>query len=284
MFNIYFENEHGKVEFGGGSSDKFIRLTNIDGLTLPPKAFTTVSYANQPGQETTEINVNARVITLAGDALVDSNFQKKYAEALITLNYEGNLYINIGNISRKIKCKCGDCMPGVRNGTHQIIAIQFICDYPYFEDAQNTVIGLYQVIPHIKTEFTLPMELSTRISKNSITCTGAVETEPIFEIDISFNDDVLSGTGIKIINHTHNEKIILNYIPKVPQHITINVEERKVYTSSGIDLLNKIDIDTFLDGFHLWPGKNDIEVINDIDGSELQIMCKYSNKYVEAVY
>ncbi len=284
MFNIYFENKYGKVDFGGGSSDSLIKLTGIDGLTLPPKKFTTISYANQPGQETVETNVNARVITLAGDALVDNDFQKKYSEALVVLNAEGYLYVNIGTVSRRIKCKCSDFMPGERNGAYQVVAIQFICDYPYFEDAQNTIIGLYQVIPHIKTDFSLPMVLSTRTSRNIISCTGAVETEPVLEIDININEDILSGTGIEIINHTHNEKIVLNYIPEKAEHITINVEERKVYTSSGTDLLNNIDIESFLDGFHLWPGENDIEVINNIDGSNLLIMCRYSNKYVEAVY
>lgn len=285
MFNIEFKNEKGIVKMGGGTSnDVFMRITAVDGLTLPGKTYTTAKYINQPGQITTATAVNARTITISGDAVVDSEFQAKYANVMTVLNDEGYLIINIGSISRKIKCKCADFANGERNGAYQLMTMQFICDYPYFEDVLNTVVGVFSVVPLFGVDFTYEGMFSTKTTGGVIEYKGNVETEPTFYVTVENATDTSENYGLYLHNKTTGEEIKLKYKPKTGEYITIDVANRKIYNSEGANLIKYITDDTFLDGFHLIPGSNDIEIYNYATSDNLIIACEYSCRYLEAVY
>ena len=61
-------------------------------------------------------------------------------------------------------------------------------------------------------------------------------------------------------------------------------KNRKIYNQDGENLLKYLADDCFFDGFHLYPGNNDIEVINYNVNAEISVDCRYANRYSEAVY
>lgn len=284
MTQLKFYNKLGEINlFGGGSTFPF-RLTSIDGLGLPDKNAVVVNYVGYPGQTTTSLNVGSRTITIAGDVPADHDIQRKLSNAMIILNTEGTLLINVGYVSRKIKCRCSAATLGERNGAYQTYAMQFICDYPYFEDLENTYLAVFDIIPQLSSAFRFPGIFSKRISRGNITVMGSAEVEPIFYIDVDEVGEMTAQNGISITNHTTGQSLQLDYAPYAGERITIQVPDRKIYNNNGDDLLKYITNGTFLNGMTLVPGDNDIEVLNYSTTTNLTVLCEYSNKYVEAVW
>lgn len=281
MFSIKFYNETGSITFGGGRSASSWRLTNAEGLTLVGKSFKTARYANQDGQETTSVTSNARTITLSGDITIGDNFAVEYASAIATLENAGWLEITTACGVRRIAAQCCDFRQGDRKGRYLIFTVQFICDNPFFEDVSAEETVIFHKLPLMDDSFEFPGMFSQRISKSNLEYAGNMKTEPIFFIEI--NEGTQGDNVLSMYNHTSGETLKFNYAAAMGECITVDVVNRKIYNADGENLLKYLADDSFFDGFHLYPGVNEIEVINNNMNTGITVLCRYTNKYSEAV-
>lgn len=282
---IKFYNDTGSALFGASSTDVTpFRLTGAEGFSAPDKTFTKVGFAGMPGQVTSQTQVNARVITLSGDFLLNSASVRAYEKLLCILDSEGWLCVYSDGKKRKIKAVCSDFAEGERNGEFVSFAVQFTCDNPFFEDFEPVKKYIFKRTGCIDSEFMLPGVFTDRISKGDILYGGSAKSEPVICIRNPEETKARTSDGIEIRNNTHGECIKLMYVPKKGEEITVDIAERKIYNDSGENLLRYISDDTYLDEFALYPGKNEIEVILNGTYGELTVACTFSNKYIEAVY
>lgn len=282
MFGIRFYNETGSIDFGGGASGSNWKVTGADGLAFCGRTFTHAKYAGQDGQKTTSVTVNARTITLSGDVFCGDGFSKEFKSAMTVLEEEGIIEVRTGLGTRLIKARCSDFRDSGRKGQYMLFVVQFICDDPYFEDADKTEIAIYKQRPLLDNSFTFPGKFSERISRRNIVYEGTREAEPVFFISI---DEGVEGENQLVIhNHTSGEKLTFNYGGVFGDFITVDIKSRKIYNQDGESLLKYLADDSFFDGFHLFPGDNDIEVINRNVNTGITVDCRYANRYSEAVY
>lgn len=282
MFNIKFYNEYGQIDFGGGGTEKKWRLTAADGLAFCGRTFNGARYAGQPGQETTQIVVNPRTITLSGDVRTDGEFSEEYSAAFSVLEHKGVLEVNTALGKRNINAVCCDFRQGEKKGRYMLFTVQFLCDDPYFEGDDKIEVSIFKEIPNLDSAFTFPDSFSHRISRRNLEYAGNAEAEPIFFITI---DEGTEGENLlSVINHTSGEALNFNYGASLNESVTVDTKNRKIYNSNGENLLKYLADDSFFDGFHLYPGKNDIEVINRNMNTGISVTCSYVNRYSEAVH
>ena len=108
MFYIRFYNETGSIDFGGGGSGSYWKVTSADGLAFCGRNFSCAKYAGQDGQKTTNVTVNARTITLSGDVFCAEGFSGDFKSAMAVLENEGHLEIKTRLGTRRIKARCSD--------------------------------------------------------------------------------------------------------------------------------------------------------------------------------
>lgn len=282
MFSMRFYNETGCIDFGGGQSGSAWRITNADGLSFCGRTFEHIRYEGRVGQKTTGVSVNARTVTLSGDIFISEDFLKMYDKAMTVLEDEGVLEITTVLGARKIGARCCDFYCGEKKGNYLLFTVQFICDDPYFEDADKTEVALYTKTPFLNKNFTFPGMFSGRVSRKHIEYIGTRKTEPVFLIGVETGVD---GDDLLIIqNHTTGEKLKFNYGGVRGEYITVDVKNCRIYNQNGENLLKHLADDSFFDGFHLVPGNNDIEVTNRNVNTGITVKCSYSNRYSEAVY
>lgn len=282
MFSVRFFNETGMIEFGGGQSQTPWRVTNAEGLSFCGRTFEYIKYEGKDGQKITGVSVNSRTVTLSGDVYIKDKFSNMYASAMSVLEDEGILEITTSQSTRKINARCCDFYCGEKKGDYMLFTVQFICDDPYFEDADKTEVALYSKTPLLDNNFVFPGVLSGRISRRTIEYLGTRKTEPVFCIGV---ENGVNGDDLLIIkNHTTGEELKFNYGGVHGEHITVDVKNCKIYNQDGENLLKHLADDSFFDGFHLVPGENDVEVTNRNVNTGITVTCYYSNRYSEAVY
>ena len=282
MFNIRFYNENGNIDFGGGTSTSLWRITEADGLSLCGRTFTYAKYSGRDGQTTTGMRVNARTITLSGDIHLIRGFKEQFSRSMAVLEQEGVLEIDTESGKRRINARCCDFRQGARKGKYMLFTVQFICDDPYFEDADKTEVALYQRIPFLDSNFAFPGKFSERISRRSVVYSGTREAEPVFYISVGENTP--GENRLEIINHTSGERLAFDYGGAPGDFITVDIKNCKIYNREEENLLKYLTDDSFFDGFHLYPGENDVEVINCNVNTGISVSCCFSNRYSEAVY
>lgn len=282
--NITYKNKLGEVVFGGGGMESAWRITALSGLGLAEKNVTVSSYIGQAGNIVTSSFVGGRAITITCDLKAGYDIQRVLSRTLTILDTNGEMVINIGFAVKKIKCRLAAVSEGERDCVFRRYVFQFAADFPYFEDLEKTYIGVYAVENLVDSDFTLPGILSKRISRQTINYAGAAAAEPVFVINAVKVAQGESNSGVYIKNHTTGQVIKLNYQAHENEEITIDVPNRKIYNSEGTDLISKISDDTFLDGFLLLPGENDIEAVNSGVNTTLTVICEYSNLYREAEF
>jgi len=280
MFNLTFYNERGTITFGGGSSNSNFKIIQTDGLSFCGKTYNSVSYYNCDGQETVSENMNPRVITLKGDFELGQNYQTELSSALAVLNKEGTVEVQTRYDSRRIKARCTDFVEGEKQGKFMPFTMQFICDDPYFESSSSYIVPLYRTVANISSDFTFPAPFSFRTTRRNIFVSSNAETEPVFYIDVGASP----GGDIEIKNHTSGERLKLNYTPLANDYITVDVKNRRIYNQSGESIVHLLSDDSFFDGFHLYPGDNDVEVLIGSVNTTLDVTCRYNEKFLEAVF
>ncbi len=312
MLHISYQNENGKLDFRGGNERNSWRILEIDGLGIAPKSFNTAQYPATVGQRTLSETTGARTISIQCDV---NSIKSQYGGAssnrweisntLKILNEPGTLLISNGYKTRKISARCAEAVQGERYGGYVVFAMQFVCDYPYFEDKHTTKVPLFQV-EHLlgSTErwylkdgqltkdgiesgkFILPCMFTRYISRANVVNIGDVDTEPI--IRICLNGGTYNGTDgvpgtLVIRNETTNQQIELNLEDaESTTEVIIDIPTRKIYSQDNKNLIHHLAPTSFLSDFWLKKGQNEICIDNYISKSSV-VECEFSNKYIEAV-
>lgn len=279
MFRIIFYNDIGSVTFGGGASESNWRIIEADGLGLAGKSYKSCVFENAIGQETVSARVNARTVTLKGDFFMDENYKTEYKTVLSVLDKEGILEVREETGNRRIKAYCVQFLPLEKKGRFLPFTVQFVCDNPYFESAEAYEIPIYKIIPRLSSDFVFPGMFSEHITRRTVLINSNAETEPVIIINAGSNP---SGY-LHIQNHTSGESMTINYEPLANEFITVDVKNRKIFNQNGANLLSYLADDSFFDGFHLYPGDNDIEVSIGTANTELEVYLRYNERFLEAV-
>lgn len=312
MLHITYQNENGKLDFKGGSGRNAWRILEIDGLGLTSKSFETAQYPASVGQRTLSESIEARTITIQCDV---TSIQSQYngaaskrweiSKALKILNEPGTLLIADDSRIRKINAHCVEAAQGERHGGYVVFAMQFVCDYPYFEDRDTKTVPLFKVeyllgsaarwyfkdgqLTKENTEsgtFTLPCMFTRYTSKANVVNIGDVETEPIIRIRLNggtYNGVEGTPGTLVIHNETTNQQIELNLgDAEGTTEVIVDIPNRKIYSQDNKNLIHHLAPTSFLSDFWFQKGGNQIRVDNYISESCL-VTCEFSNKYVEAV-
>lgn len=303
MLHITYENEIGRLHLGGGSDYSNWHIIEIDGLGLAEKSLNAVTYPWGIGQQTLSETLQPRTITIQCDIHNLGGSKYEVSNALKILNYPGDLLIYDGYRTRKISARCTSSTQGERNGGYKVFAMQFVCDYPHFEDSNITSIPIFKLenliggsvrwykndngeLVHEANEsgtFKLPCVFTRLTSEANVLNIGDVDSEPIIKVYMQGETSNSVNSGILYIkNKSTNQQIELNCEAVSGDIITLNIPNRTIYNQHGENLISYLSPRSFLSDFWLKRGNNYISVINNITDSCI-VTCEFSNKYIEAV-
>ena len=274
MIKLIFYNDIGEVRFEHGAW----RLTEAEGFSVPASQISAVRYINQPGHFVTGISKNPRTITLSGDINLGKCGEDAFSKACAVLEKEGTLRIETLRFKREIGARCIEFVPGERRGPYRSFVMQFLCDCPYFEDAEETRTVIYNRVGYLTCDTVLPAVLSGRIAKGDIKYKGSAFCEPKIIVTLP------EGIGVlKIINHTNGGKISVNYDSSQAKSLIINVKNRTITDENDANLLDLLTDDSFFDGFRIDNGENTIEVLNSDASADIKVVMEYKTRHAEAV-
>ncbi len=279
---ITYKDELGTVTMQGGGCDCPLRITAIEGLGLVAREYNSAVYSGYDGQQTLGSRAAARSITLALE-VQSRNAAECVRDALRVFGQSGMLYIKNEDLDRRIYCSQVQIpdVTRVLRGNIATFAVQFVCDNPFFEDADDTVVPLYRRTKLLKSPFVLPAVFGEIVLGGNIEIKGTTSVEPVISI---YYPKALEGVeSIILTNQTTGKSVQLDYAPCANETVTIDIKNRKVDSSLNGNLINYLTKDTFLGDFVLARGKNIISVnVGDVT-SGFTIECKYNNLYSEAV-
>ena len=278
---LTYKNDFGTVTINGTGKGA-VRLCGIDGLGIASNEYITAVYTGQDGQSTLSARVLPRCITLALEVTGD-NFAKTLKDTLKVLSRQGMLYIESENLSRRIQCNQVQIpdVDRILKGKISTIAVQFVCDNPYFEDSEDIVLPLYGRYKGLETPFSMPCVFGEIIAGAQIENVGDLDVDP--QITLYYPDLLENAENVTVVNTTTGKGICLDYAPQAGDIVVIDVKSRTITSSKSGNLLNYISADTFLGDFVLKRGINQISVsLGDVT-SGFAVQCRYSNLYQEAV-
>ncbi len=282
MLTLIYKNELGEVVMRGGGNDSTFKITAIEGLGLVLREYNTAVYSGYDGQETLNSRAAARGITIALE-VSGKDAVKSVRDALGVLDQSGMLYIKSEDLDRRIYCSQVQ-IPDVTRvlcGRISTFAVQFVCDSPYFEDSEDTMVSLYKRTKLLRTPFSLPAAFGEIVLGGNVEIKGTVSVEPVISIYYpTALDDVES---IIMINETTGKKVQLDYAPKAEDIVTVDIKNRKVVSSVSGNIINYLSKDTFLGDFVLTKGVNVISLsVGDLT-PDVTVECRFNNLYNEAV-
>ncbi len=278
---LTYKNKIGEVIMYGGGNHT-IRIKEIAGLGTVGFEYVGAVYTGCDGQKTLSKRALPRTLTIAVD-IGGSDALKELRRVTDIMSEAGMLYISDGcSLSRRIycdRCEIPDVERRVR-GKVCSLTVQFICDSPYFEDAEDTEVPIYRRIKKLSTEFSLPCEFGAVTSQNTAFSEGSVATEP--KITIKFTRDAEKEENITVTNVTNGAKISFGYMPRAGDTVCADIADRRLVSSRYGDITDTLSDDTYLNDFYLERGKNILNVsVGDVQ-SGVMVACVFNNKYFEA--
>lgn len=274
---IEYQNSLGNVIMSG-SSDSEIRLTQTDGLGVAERQYTTAYFAEHDGQETLDSKALPRCITL-GLEVCGRDIAQTLRKTLRILSKPG--YLILGE--KRIFCNQIRIPDPARilKGRIATLGVQFVCDKPFFEDAESTVCSIYQRTKDLTSPFTLPKVLGRTYSRTEVCNRGDIAAEPV--IRIICPRDMEEGESITLSNLTTGKNIGLRFVVRAGEEILVDIPNRKIHGSLGGNMLNTLTDETFLNEFVLVPGMNQMSVVVGTLESGFVVECTFRNLYAEAV-
>ena len=281
MLTMKYKNERGEVILAGGGSSVF-RVTAAEGLGLCEKDCQTVIYAGYDGQETVSSRYAARCITVSGD-ISSSAAAEELRRAADVLCGEGYLYVLDGDMRRRIYCK-STVFPDVGlilRGRLASFAVQFMCDSPFFEDAEDMVAAVYARLKNIAKPFTLPCMFGETVTGADVTVRTRRGVEPCVRIYCA--KTLENAETLKIENETTGKSLTFTHTPTAGETIVIDVKGRTAESSVSGSIIGSLTDDSYLNEFRLEYGTNRITA--EIGGVSLglTVECVYNNCYEEAM-
>ncbi len=278
---IEYKNSIGSVIMQGNSAS-LLRVIAAEGLGIAQREYTAAVFADYDGQETVTSRALPRCITLSTE-ICGKDISAQLHRVLRILSAPGYLYLGDKTANRRIFCSQTKIPDPVRvlKGKISTLAVQFVCDNPYFEDATETCIALYKRTKELSTPFTLPGMTGTTTTGAELFNKGDISAEPIIRIICPMALD--SAESVVISNLTTGKKLQFSCTPGEGEEIVIDIPNRKIYGSSIGNMLGFLSDDSFLGDFVLAPGGNILTVaVGDVT-SGFTVECTYNNLYSEAV-
>ena len=279
---LTYKNELGTVTMHGSGQAFPLRITAIEGLGLVHREYNAAIYAGYDGQETLDSRAEARSITIAIEAL-GKNIAQTVRDTLRVFSQSGTLYIQNEDLDRRIYCSQVQIPDATRvlRGQIATFAVQFVCDNPFFEDAEDIGVSLYKRTKLLSSPFTLPTMFGDIVAGGSIEVKGTIPVEPV--ITMYYPEELDNAEGVTLTNETTGKSLRLDYAPKADDTVTIDIKKRKITSTASGNLINYLTNDSFLGDFVLARGINVLSVdLGDVT-SDFTVECRYNNLYNEAV-
>lgn len=285
MISIYFSNKYGNVFFGGTNKCTSFRIKEIVGLGLPGSTLNTINYAGQEGRETLSSLRNYRTITIKGD-IEGENKDYEIRKAIKVFSVPVEMELSVNGRIRKCNCRCTSFDSPFGKKHFKEFIVQFECDSPYFQDKLITKESIYReekILPFNYKEYFGENKkmISELISESIVYNQGDVIAEPIITI-INTGKTSDKTSGVTIYNSTTGKEICLEYATKEGETITIDISERKIYSSTGENLINHLKDDSYLSDFFLEEGPNILGIKTNVSESIISY-CSFYNQYLEAM-
>lgn len=292
---LRFENDIGELIF----DSEHLRIIALEGLGTPQKTYDTIEYIGYDGVFTTNSKKTSRAINIKFD-VGTSDIRR----VMRILDKGGTLFLQCGNIRRKIEVQQINVDEPSDNRTLRTVTAQFICDNPYFNDPEDINVECYSVAGNIiYTESTCNLSQSVVwgecVNNRVLEIDSDCKIEPVFEIRSVGTTQNGGGFQILRVNDAYGDDedsdniiqcLSFNYDTADGEVITINLDGRneKGYRYAISDkngsILSYRSNNTSLSKFWLEVGKNRIVVKNNNAASKLNVRMKYNNNYVEAIY
>jgi len=281
-----FKNDLGELALHAGpypSTGIFIK--SMQGLGFVATEDAVVSYVNQPGQVVVSQKDPARVITLSCDIVGRDNSAELLRRMIRILRKEGRLTVCDGVVRRAIRCRCTHVEEPERKSRHIFSTVlQFTCDCPYFTDAKERQVTLFERRDLVQGSFTLPCVFTERVHRCIVYNQGDFRAEPVFRLyNTKTAETVESAADILFVNHTTGQKIVLTHLMTEGEVVTVDIPNRKVESSVCGNLISFLSQDSYLSDFWLEQGVNDLEIINHNTETNTSVLLCYDNQYIEAV-
>ena len=277
---LIYKSKGGTVEMGGGKHP-LINIIEMSGFGLPTKEYESVSFTSENGVTTIGEKDLPRTITITGDLLGGQN---EIMKALKAFYYEGELYCDFGRIRRKIECKCinlADIERHMNSGINSF-TVQFQCDYPYFNDWNDTVQSLAGYKNLVTDTFTLPCVFTQMLQEGTVYNNGDKSIFPIIKITASY-EPTLDNAVLSIINHTTGAMVKINYSMQNGETVEIDLATRQITSNRNGRITNCITDDTVLSDFYLQIGENELSFKTSDGNQPLTAKIIYNKIYIMAV-
>lgn len=278
---LIYENEIGRVKMYGGKGKTF-NICKIEGLEPVSKTRKMQSYVGEDGLVENSSQFNQRIITLRADYLCRDENKQELKKALRIFTQKGILYIkNNSNEHKKITVNDVSVTLGEEYNKYITFVLQMTCDYPHFNDAEDTIIPLYQKRDYLSKTSGFPLVLTHRISNGVIENQGDVKIYPT--IIIKKDRECQAENTILITNHTTNKSLLFNKSLELGEQIVVDIKNRKVTSSVCGNIIDTLDRELSLSDMWCETGINEFSV--HIDGKDVgvSVLINYNNEYTEAL-
>ena len=277
---IKYTSENGTVILGGGQH-ALMRVRGIAGLGVPQREYSTVAIA--AGQRETGRRDLPRIITINGDLIGDGdaleNFERiAYADGILELDF--------GDKQRRIHCKLNNMTDPTRIIPDRLIsfAVQFLCDDPYFEDAEATILDVATYTNMVIDTFTLPCVFTASQNAQTFFVEGVKNVYPIIHVGCTAAGDETTEYGISITNYTTGNSITIYHRMRALESVIIDLKERTITSSLDGNIINSLSDDSDMADFYLQPGKNTLNVQSFSNAETNSIQIEFRSEYIAAEY
>lgn len=278
---LVYKNGLGEVVMTGDSSGA-LRICDIEGLGPVVYEYNAAVFAGYDGQETVSKRAVSRHITLSLE-LNSLALAAEIKEIFYIIQESGTLYVFSDGARKRINCNQTHItdIKRVLKGEISTFAVQFVCDNPFFEDENDTVVSLYERRKCLATPFVLPSAFGEIVIGGGVEVTGTRNAEPM--ISVHYPSALESEEGLIITNLSTGTAIQLDFAPVAEDTVVIDVKNRRITSMQSGNIINCLSMDTFLGDFVFVPGLNVLDVsVGDVS-SGFFVECKYNNSYNEAV-
>ena len=277
---LKFKNGFGEFTLSGSGKED-ASICEIEGLELGTKQRNLNQYIGEDGVFESSSQYIQRVITISGDIKINEDYHKRVQNIARILSDKCTLYIENKEINRKITVNAATLSFGKRNSAYQTYVIQLTCDYPHFEDVEETVIYIFRKEKLLSKESTLPCMLCQRISEGEIINEGDLKIYP--KIVKTKLDDNIAQRNIKIMNLSLGKELILNKSMVRGEEIVIDIKNRMITSSIEGNILKTLDLYSSLSDMWCDVGENIITVTVAGAQTGVDIKAYYHNEYPEAI-
>lgn len=275
---LIYENEMGRVTLSGGGKHA-VRITACHGLSFPETEADTVRYPDTPGQIVTTISVLPRTITVAGDILDKTG--REVSRIMGVFSVPGKLFVQSARFQRVILARTVSFLPEERRGGFVPYTLQLVCDDPYFSDVHPEEVPVATRVKHIASSMTLPAVFSTRTNSAKVVNRGSVRVMPC--LSVTAESEATFPKGLVLENRTTGARLALSLTLSPKETLTIDTENRKIFTEKQTNLLGSLQSDCVMSAFFLVPGMNELVLSAEEEPAKLSASCRFYHRYGEAM-